>query len=79
MKLREAQQSPDSDAAKKLPEAERKFLEMELDEFKLRVANNPTELGWYELGVRHFHLGNDEEAIASSRKPSTTRSTAPAC
>lgn len=66
VKLREAaQQSPDSDAAKKLPEAERKFLEMELDEYTLRAANNPTELGFkYELGVRHFHLGNDEEAIA---------------
>lgn len=66
VKLREvAKADPSGDAAKKLPEAERKFVEMELEEFKLRAANNPTDLGFkYELGVRHFQLGNDEEAIA---------------
>lgn len=66
VKLRDAAKAePSGDAAKKLPEAERKFVEMELEEFKLRAANNPTDLGFkYELGVRHFHLGNDEEAIA---------------
>lgn len=65
-KAREAAaKDPDADIAKKLPDAERKFTEMELEEYKLRVANYPTDLGLkYELGVRHFRLGNDEEAIA---------------
>lgn len=65
-KLKEAaEKDPTSDAAKKLPEAERKFTEMELEEYRLRVKNSPTDLGFkYELGVRHFRLGNDEEAIA---------------
>lgn len=63
-KMREtAKDNPD--IAKKLPDAERKFTEMELAEYDLRVKNFPTDLGLkYELGVRHFRLGNDEEAIA---------------
>jgi tetratricopeptide (TPR) repeat protein len=65
-KMREAaKQDPTSDIAKKFPEAERKFIELELAEYDLRVKNFPTDLGLkYELGVRHFRLGNDEEAIA---------------
>lgn len=66
LKLKEAADAdPNSDAAKKFPDAQRKFTEMELQEFKLRAENYPTDLGLkYELGVRHFRLGNDEEAIA---------------
>jgi tetratricopeptide (TPR) repeat protein len=66
MRLRDAaEKDPASDAAKKLREAQQKFTAMEMEEYKLRSLNYPTDLGLkYELGVRHFRLGNDEEAIA---------------
>lgn len=45
--------------------AGRKYLEMELQEYRLRVENYPTDVGLkFELGKREFDLGNNEQAIA---------------
>lgn len=60
-----------ADAAPADPEAQAKhrkahegFLQMELEELRLRSANYPTDLGLkLDVGIRLFLLGKDEEAI----------------
>ncbi len=43
---------------------QRQVLEFERDEYTERVANYPTDLRLkFELGLRHYHLGDYEEAI----------------
>lgn len=46
-------------------QAKKKYLEMELQEYRLRVENYPTDVQLkYELGKREFALENFDEAIA---------------
>lgn len=61
-----AEANPDDQQAQEnLRKAERKFLEMELEEYRQRVEAYPTDLALkHELGKREFQLGNFEEAIA---------------
>jgi len=63
---RAAEESPEDEAAqKRAAQATRKFAEMELEEYRLRVQNYPTDVALkYELGRREFDLGNYDEAIA---------------
>ncbi len=54
-----------AEAAEKAKQASAQYLKMEIEEFKLRVASYPTDLGLkFELGKRHFESGQYEEAIA---------------
>ncbi len=65
--IREAAEAKADDEAaqEKLAKAREAFAKLEIEELKLRVENNPTDLSFkYELGVRHFQLGESEEAIA---------------
>jgi hypothetical protein len=65
--MREQAQANAEDAAlqDRLAKATEAFLRLEIEELKLRVENNPTDLSFkYELGVRHFQLGESEDAIA---------------
>ncbi|MBL0920549.1 MAG: tetratricopeptide repeat protein [Phycisphaerales bacterium] len=65
--LREAaEKNPDDAAAlEKFNSAKEAFIRLEMQELALRVENNPTDLTFkYELGVRHFQLGESEQAIA---------------
>lgn len=60
-----AEKPDDAELAEKVAKANDAFLKMEIEEYKLRVENYPTDLTLkYELGVRHFQLGQHEEAIA---------------
>lgn len=61
-----AQAKPDDGAAQeKFQKAMEAFTRLEMEELKLRVENYPTDLSFkFELGVRHFKLGEAEEAIA---------------
>jgi len=53
------------DDKRKAEQARRKYLEMELDELRLRVENYPTDVALkYRLGAVEFELGNIDEAIA---------------
>ncbi|MFN0133658.1 MAG: hypothetical protein ACKVW3_14165 [Phycisphaerales bacterium] len=50
-------------------EAQRQFLTMEAEEYKLRVEAYPTDLTWkFELGKRLFDLGQYDDAIALFQK-----------
>ncbi|MBX3365591.1 MAG: hypothetical protein KF866_12610 [Phycisphaeraceae bacterium] len=64
--LARAEANPQDEVAQsQAKQAERKYLEWELDEYRLQVANYPTDLSLkFELGVREYKLGNSEEAIA---------------
>lgn len=63
--LKEKAKGGDAKAAEEHRSAHEKFLRMELEELKLRVENYPTDLGLkLETGIRHFLLGENEEAIA---------------
>ncbi|MCB9846620.1 MAG: hypothetical protein H6811_11630 [Phycisphaeraceae bacterium] len=55
----------DASAQENFRKAQRKFLEMELEEFRARVEAYPTDVSLkFELGKRELELGNHEEAIA---------------
>lgn len=63
--LRAEQNPQDETAQMQARMAQRKFTEMELEEYRLRVANYPTDLSLkFELGKREFDLDHFEEAIA---------------
>lgn len=63
--LKKQAEDGDARAAQQLEAAQKKFTEMELDEYRIRVEAYPTDLSVkYELGVRHFRLGQHEEAVA---------------
>ena len=54
----------DEQAQSNAAKAKRKYLEMELAEYRLRVDHYPTDIKLkFELGKREFELGNHEEAI----------------
>lgn len=56
--------APGSPQAKAAERAANDLLNLEIAELKLRVEAYPTDLGLrYELGRRHFALGDSEEAI----------------
>ncbi|TVQ64589.1 MAG: hypothetical protein EA379_01070 [Phycisphaerales bacterium] len=66
-KIRDAVKAKPDDAElqEKLRKGAEAFTRMEIEEFKQRVENYPTDLGMkYELGVRHFQVGEHEEAIS---------------
>lgn len=55
----------DARAVEMHKKAHEAFVRKELEELRLRVENYPTDTGLkLELGVRHFLLGEDEQAIA---------------
>lgn len=61
-----AETNPDDEQAQTThAQAQRKYIEMERDEYRLRVEHYPTDLSVkHELGKREFELGENEEAIA---------------
>ncbi len=62
---RAAANPQDETAQSQAAQAQRKYLEWELEELRLQVANYPTDLTLkFELGVCEFKLDNYEEAIA---------------
>ena len=64
--IRDAAAAKPDDAAlqEKAAKAQEAFSRLEIEELKLKVANYPTDLSLkFELGVRHFQLGEAEEAI----------------
>lgn len=65
-----AQAAPGNEKAQAMyREAQRQFLTLEADEYRLRVENYPTDLTWkFELGKRLFELGQHDEAIALFQK-----------
>ncbi len=60
-----AEQAPGDEMVGRMHEqAKEKLAKLELDEYKLRVENYPTDLvRKYELGKRYFALGHHNEAI----------------
>lgn len=63
--LKERAKGGDAKATEEHRAAHEKFLKMELEELKLRIENYPTDLGLkLETGIRHFLLGENEEAIS---------------
>ena len=55
----------DAKAAELYKQAQAQYAAMEIEEFKLRVDNYPTDLGLkFELGKRYFGHGDTEQAIA---------------
>lgn len=64
--IRDAAAAKPDDAAlqEKAAKAQEAFARLEIEELKLKVVNYPTDLSLkFELGVRHFQLGEAEEAI----------------
>jgi tetratricopeptide (TPR) repeat protein len=58
-------QPQNAELSEKASQALTQFRKMEIEEYKLRVASYPTDLGLkYELGRKHFESGQFEEAIA---------------
>ncbi len=63
--LKERAKGGDAKAGEEHRLAHEKFVRMELEELKLRIEHYPTDLGLkLETGIRHFLLGENEEAIA---------------
>lgn len=65
--LRQAAEAAPGDGAaqEQARKAQEAYQKIELEEFILRSANYPTDLGLkLEVGIRHFALGQDEQAIA---------------